>query len=131
LDEQALSGTSEITINRASENTWKIRDYGRGLRYEHLTQNENEEKLRNSSKVIGRFGVGLKDALATLSRRGVDVHIESQFGNIALRQTAKHGFEDVVTLHAAITPPSDTAFVGTEITLVGIPDGEVLKAKDF
>lgn len=131
LDEQALSSTKEITINRASEGNWKIRDYGRGLRYEHLTQNENEEKLQNSSKVIGRFGVGLKDALATFSRLGVDVHIRSRFGEIDLRQSAKHGFDDVITLHAAITPPSDAALAGTEITLIGIPGAEVIKAKDF
>jgi len=96
-----------------------------------LTQNENVEKLQNPSKVIGRFGVGFKDALATFSRRSVDVHIESRFGNIALQQSAKHGFEDVITLHAAITSPSDSSFEGTEITLVGIPDAEVIKAKDF
>jgi hypothetical protein len=131
LDEESLSGTQAISITRLSEGKWKIRDYGRGIRYEHLTQNENAEKLRNPSKVIGRFGVGLKDALATFSRRGVDVHIESRFGNIALRKSAKHGFEDVITLHAAITSASDTAFEGTEITLVGIPDAEVVKAKDF
>jgi hypothetical protein len=131
LDEQVLSGTGEITIERASENVWTIRDYGRGLRYEHLTQNESEEKLHNSSKVIGRFGVGLKDALATFSRRGVDVHIRSRFGNIELRKSAKHGFEDVVTLHAAITPASEPEFAGTEITLLGIADAEIGKAKDF
>lgn len=131
LDEQALSGTKDIAIRKVTDKTWKVRDYGRGLRYEHLTQNESEEKLRNASKVIGRFGVGLKDALATFSRHGVKVHIESKFGNIALRQSAKHGFEDIVTLHAAISPASDTDFEGTEFTLVGIPDSEVIKAKDF
>jgi len=131
LDEQALSSTKEITIAGVSERTWKIRDYGRGLRYEHLTQKENEEKLDNSAKVIGRFGVGLKDALATFSRRGVEVHIRSRFGNIALRRSAKHGFEDVITLHAEITPPLDPEFEGTEITLVGIPDADIAKAKDF
>jgi hypothetical protein len=131
LDEQVLSGTGEITIERGSENIWRIRDYGRGLRYEHLTQNESEEKLHSSSKVIGRFGVGLKDALATFSRRDVDVHIRSRFGNIELRKTAKHGFEDVITLHAAITPAAEAGFEGTEITLVGIPDAEIAKAKNF
>ena len=40
----AASGTSEIC--------------GRGLKYEHLTQNENQEKLKNPTKVIGKFGVG-------------------------------------------------------------------------
>jgi hypothetical protein len=131
LDEQALTGTEDVTITKSGNQRWKIRDYGRGLRYEHLTQNESDEKLRNSAKVIGRFGVGLKDALATFTRRGVDVHIESKFGCIALRQSPKHGFEDVVTLHAEIAPPSDPAFKGTEITLTGIADTEVSKAKDF
>jgi hypothetical protein len=131
LDEQGLTSTKDITITKSGNRTWKIRDYGRGLRYEHLTQNECDEKLRNSTKVIGRFGVGLKDALATFSRRGVEVRIESKFGNIALRQSPKHGFEDVVTLHAVITPPPNSTFEGTEITLVGISDSDINKAKDF
>jgi len=131
LDERALSATKDIRINHDAESAWTIRDYGRGLRYEHLTQNENQEKLKNPSKVIGRFGVGLKDALATFSRRGIDVHIQSRFGNIALRQSAKHGFEDVITLHAAVTAAPDPSFEGTEIKLIGIPDSEVAKAKDF
>src|SRR5438445_12530225 len=79
LDERALSDTQDISVIRVAEGKWKIRDYGRGIRYEHLTQNENVEKLQNPSKVIGRFGVGLKDALATFNRRGVDVHIKSRF----------------------------------------------------
>src|SRR3989442_6144348 len=70
LDEQALTSSAEITIDKDSKGVWHVRDYGRGLRYEHLTQNENKEKLRNEKKVVGKFGVGLKDALATLHRRG-------------------------------------------------------------
>jgi len=131
LNEQALSGTKDISIVRACEKQWVIRDYGRGIRYGHLTQNEDAEKLQNSSKVIGRFGVGLKDALATFNRRGVDVHIKSRFGEISLLQSAKHGFEDVITLHAAIAPASAPGFHGTEVTLTGIPDSEVAKAKGF
>lgn len=45
LDEQLLTGTQEIAIYQASDNWWHVRDYGRGLNYHHLTQNENEEKL--------------------------------------------------------------------------------------
>ena len=40
LDEQALTGTSEPEIFQDGEGRWHIRDWGRGLRYEHLTQNE-------------------------------------------------------------------------------------------
>jgi hypothetical protein len=131
LDEQALSGTEDVSIRRTSEKAWTIRDYGRGIRYEHLTQNESVEKLKNSSKVIGRFGVGLKDALATFNRRGIGVHIKSRFGEISIRQNSKHGFDDVITLHAAIAPGADLGFEGTEVTLTGIADAEVAKAKDF
>jgi hypothetical protein len=50
LDEQPLSSTTEIAIEGVSESTWKIRDYGRGLRHEHLIQKENGGKLDNSGK---------------------------------------------------------------------------------
>jgi DNA gyrase/topoisomerase IV subunit B len=66
FDEQVLTNTKQVEITKDKKAAWRIRDYGRGLKYEHLTQNENAEKLRNASKVMGKFGVGLKDALATL-----------------------------------------------------------------
>src|SRR6185312_12390556 len=71
LDEQALTDTRDVEIAKDAQGRWHIRDYGRGLKYDHLTQNENGEKLKNAEKVVGKFGVGLKDALATLHRRGV------------------------------------------------------------
>ena len=40
------------------------------LRYEHFTQNENPEKLKAVGRVISKFGVGLKDAMATIDRSG-------------------------------------------------------------
>src|ERR1700691_502594 len=112
LDEQALTGTNEVKISKDLKGVWHIQDFGRGLRYEHLTQNENQEKLKNPTKLIGKFGVGLKDALATLNRRKVDVLIRSKFGDITLGQTPKHGFPDVVTLHAVVNAPSDPEMVG-------------------
>ena len=131
LDEEALTDSREVTLTQDGERAWTIRDHGRGLRYENLTQNENEEKLRHPGKVIGKFGVGLKDALATLNRRGVQVHIRSQHCEIALSQMSKHGFSDVVTLHAAISPGADADFVGTEVHLVGVTHDEMEAAKDF
>jgi hypothetical protein len=71
LDEQALTGTQEPQIFQDAEGRWHVRDWGRGLRYEHLTQNENKEKLTQPDKVVGKFGVGLKDALATFDRHKV------------------------------------------------------------
>src|ERR1700735_5485099 len=73
LDEQVLSRKQDVSIATDASGDWHIRDYGRGLRYEYLTQNENPEKRKNAGKVIGKFGVGLKDALATLNRRKASV----------------------------------------------------------
>ena len=43
LDEQLLTDSKDIEI-RKKGNDWTIRDFGRGIMYEHLTQKENEEK---------------------------------------------------------------------------------------
>ena len=129
LDEEVLTRTSDIEICKEAGGAWTIRDFGRGLRYEHFTQNENPEKLKNVGRVIGKFGVGLKDALATLDRNGISVEIESAHGIITLTQRGKHGFGDVVTLHAAIAPARDREFVGTAVRLMGLPDRDLEKAK--
>jgi hypothetical protein len=130
IDEQILTQTKEIDIFKDARDHWHIRDYGRGLKHEHLTQKENEEKLGNSH-MIGKFGIGLKDALATFDRNRVNVLIESKYGKITLGKSQKHGFEDIITLHAYISPPSDTDFVGTEFILKGIKDDDILKAKNL
>lgn len=130
LDEAALTGTPDPTITRERGDTWHVRDFGRGLRYEHLTQKENREKLRRSD-LVGKFGVGLKDALATFDRRGIGVVIASRHHRMTLKRTAKHGFADLRTLHVTINPPSDTRLVGTDIALSGVSDDDVAQAKGF
>ena len=67
IDEQLLTKTKEVDIFK-NNGSWIIRDFGRGIKHTHLTQNENQEKLTNPS-VIGKFGIGLKDALATFDRK--------------------------------------------------------------
>jgi hypothetical protein len=129
LDEAALTATSEPEIDKDPTGRWHIRDFGRGLRYEHLTQNENTEKLDNPDKVVGKFGVGLKDALATFDRHDVDVRIRSRFGDITTAKQHKHGFDDITTLHAVIGDPSDSELVGTDVQLDGVKDDDVEAAK--
>src|SRR5260370_10076504 len=131
LDEQVLSHTQDITIGTDRSGNWHIRDFGRGLRYEDLTQNENLEKLNNAGKVIGKFGVGLKDALATLNRRGILARIVSAHCEISLTEAPKHDFEDVVTLQAAIRPSSSPDMVGTDFELQGVSAADINAAKDF
>src|SRR6202451_55009 len=124
LDEQALTGTREPQIFQDSGGRWHSRDWGRGVRYEHLTQNENTEKLPPPDQVVGKFGVGLKDALATFDRHRVTVVIRSRYGDITTAKQAKHGFTDIRTLHALITEPTDPGFTGTEFILHGDALGE-------
>jgi len=130
LDEQALSGTAQPQIVKRRDG-WHITDSGRGLRYQHLTQNENPEKRRRSDLVVGKFGVGLKDALATFDRRGIEVRIRSPHGDITLQRAAKSNFADVKTLHAAITPPSEPRRRGTDFTLGGLSDADMAAARDY
>lgn len=130
IDEQLLTETRDIEIFKESKGKWHIRDYGRGLKYGHLTQKEDDEKLSNPH-VIGKFGIGLKDAFATFNRKGVKVSVKSKHGDITLAKSQKHYFEDIITLHAYVSPPSDPNFVGTEFVLDGVTDEDIEKAKDL
>ncbi len=130
LDEQVLSGTPEIEITKDEQGDWHILDHGRGLRIEHFTQKENPEKLNATSGVIGKFGVGLKDALATFHRRGVGVLIRSPFGTFRLKQEHKHGFSDIVTLHVEYDDTPNEMH-GTEFVLHGVTDSDMAKARSL
>jgi hypothetical protein len=130
LDEHAIVGGEEPEINQIGPDTWAIMDHGRGLRYEHLTQKENQEK-RNHPEVIGQFGMGLKDALAVFHRRGVTVEIHSRHGDITTEMRPKEGFADVITLHAAVRPSSHPNYAGTVVVLTGVSVEQVEAAKRF
>lgn len=130
LDEQVLTDTKAICIRQTEDECWHIIDHGRGLNYHHLTQNENEEKLAND-KLIGRFGVGLKDALATLYRHGIKVKIMSKYGIITLKEASKSGFDDIVTLHAEIIPSHNSNMIGTDFCLLGCNSNDIEKAKSL
>ncbi len=128
VDEQILSGTAPISVSKNQEGEWLIRDYGRGLSYEHLIQSENPEKL-TSKNTIGKFGVGLKDALATFWRHDIPIVICSKYGDITLERTSKHAFEEVLTLHACVDSPSQPGMAGTEIRIASCPDSEIEAAQ--
>jgi hypothetical protein len=129
LDEQALTETDEVEIYEDEQGRWHIRDYGRGLKHEHLTQSEDEEKLNSPDKVIGKFGVGLKDALATFHRNDVDVTIHSEHETITIEKAPKENFENIETLHGIIRPPQKD-IQGTDVVLDGVSRGEIEEAKN-
>lgn len=131
LDEAALTGTRKPDIYADREGCWHIRDWGRGIQYGHLTQEESTEKLEHPTLVIGKFGVGLKDALATLERHDVIPVITSRHAAITIGRLTKHGFSDIETLHAMIAPSPDPQMVGTDITLRGVTAEDVSEAQAF
>jgi len=70
LDEQALTGTAEPAIFKDEDPRWHVADNGRGLRYEHLTQQEDAEKRKHAA-VIGRpLTSGLTGSRLILEPRG-------------------------------------------------------------
>jgi hypothetical protein len=127
LDEQLLTATADIEITEDGAGGCCVRDFGRGIAIEHFTLNENQEKLTAPAGVIGKFGVGLKDALATLHRRGVAVTMRSRHGVFRLREAQKHNFEDITTLHVEWEPGPE--MVGTEVHLTGVGPDDVSRAK--
>lgn len=127
LDEQLLSETRPPEIARARDG-WHVRDFGRGIEIRHFTQNENPEKLAAPAGVIGKFGVGLKDALATFHRHGVDVRLRSRHGTFRLVTAEKRGFSGITTLHVAYEPqPVDIE--GTEVVMRGVSASDIEAAK--
>ena len=130
LDEQALTGSAAPEISESVEGVCRIRDFGRGVAYQHLTQKENPEKIKHPG-VIGQFGIGLKDALAVCERRKVHVLIRSRHGDITTAQLPKSGFSDVVTLHGLVAPASDPDMIGTEVLITGVGAKDIETAKAF
>lgn len=130
IDEQMLSNTKGIEIFKDELNNWHIRDYGRGLQRKHLTQKENEEKTK-SKNLIGKFGIGLKDAIATFERHNIDIEINSKYEKIKVEKRCKSGFNDITTLHAILDNPINEQMEGTDFVLSNIKDLEIAKAKEL
>lgn len=130
LDEQTITNSQPIKIFFDEEKKLHIKDFGRGIRYEHLTQNENEEKLKHPN-LIGKFGVGLKDALATFDRKEIKVLIKSKHNDIILGRSEKNDFHDIITLHAYIMKASDPKMDGTEFIITGCKEEDLYKAKEL
>ena len=127
IDEQALTGTRDVEIQMDGGKI-TVRDFGRGIRYEYLTQNENTEKISSEKQIVGKFGVGLKDALATFDRHGICIMIRSRHGDITISKSSKHEFDDIITLHAVVSPASNPGMPGTVVVLTGCTGPDLEKA---
>lgn len=101
LDEHELTKCKEDVKIEYSQNDGilEITDFGRGIKPEHFVQNESSEKNIDSVNIIGKFGIGLKDAIATLHRNNCEMIIISTFGKFTFKKAAKQDFNDIKTLH--------------------------------
>ncbi|MEK9136442.1 MAG: ATP-binding protein, partial [Bacteroidota bacterium] len=88
----------------------------------------DKEKLGSGLPIIGKFGVGLKDALATFHRNGVEVVIRSNHGTFTLKQVSKHGFDNIITLHVEFDD-APVPIQGTDFVLTGVSDAEMAGAR--
>lgn len=127
LDETILTKSAPVNIVKDKQGLWHIRDFGRGLNYQHFSQNESGEK-NSAEGIIGKFGVGLKDALAVFYRHNIGLDIKSKYGFFCTEMHKKEGFKDIETLHVSVSESDDCNFVGTEFIL-SISDEDMSKAK--
>jgi len=131
LDEQLISNTDEIEIfEDENGNGWHIRDFGRGIEIEHFTQNENPEKFEGPPGIIGKFGVGMKDALATLHRHEIHPKIMSAHGTYTITMHQKEGFDEIETLHVMFDDNGND-LEGTDFFLEGTTEEQIDAAKDL
>jgi len=78
FDETKLQKSKDIEITYdESESEMIIRDFGRGIEIKNFVQNENDEKLSNDG-MIGRFGIGLKDAISVLFRNKIEIKFKTK-----------------------------------------------------
>lgn len=134
LDEHVLRklDTKDVLID-LKDKCLTIKDQGYGITKYHFVQDENAEKLSNFKNlhIIGHFGVGLKDAVAVLTREGRALEIKSKHGRYTFEYKHKHGHEDVITLHVVIHSDVPRDFVGTEITVQPFTKEELKQTKDL
>lgn len=91
----------------------EIRDVGRGLdKSSFAIGRHGEGAADNTQKRFGRFGLGLKDAIAVLVRFGFQITIHSQVSDFEF--FVRSGGLAVSTIWARVLPPTEqqgTAFI--------------------
>jgi DNA topoisomerase VI subunit B len=121
LDEQILTQTSAVRIVLTASGKIVIQDYGRGIMPQHLTLSESSEK-RRCSKMIGQFGIGLKDAIATLYHNNYTTTIISAHGYYTFEKRPKHNFNNICTLHAIIDEADGNYCASGTTIIIGTGD---------
>lgn len=129
LDEATETKTKLPTLQWDND-VVTIQDSGRGLKTEHFQQDINPFK-QNNHAFIGKFGVGLKDALAVLYNNEQDITLESKYLYAdKLELTTKQNFEEK-SIHVAIQAPRNKKLVGTLIKVSPITQGQYREVRSY
>ncbi|MBC8060593.1 MAG: ATP-binding protein [Clostridiaceae bacterium] len=112
LDEQ---NDGKIEVIEKSEDEYIIRDFGSGLKIENFIMMGSNKATKNS--VIGKFGVGLKDALGVLDNNGIEVKIKTAKCSFELHMKEKSKTTKIKTLHVYVYENNEKDFKGTEFSL--------------
>lgn len=115
-----------VSIEVVHSNEIIIHDQGPGIMRQHL----RFSRTNHQSNETGRFGIGLKDALAIIVNNGGNIKIESKHLLVnKLVRRAKEGYQEE-TYHASIVK-HDPEMIGTRITVTAIGSEVALEeAKD-
>ncbi|MGL4769242.1 MAG: hypothetical protein ACRCW6_03380 [Mycoplasmoidaceae bacterium] len=99
IDEHKIRNISDFPIINFHNGIIEIIDKGNGIKKEHFIQNENKEKTERND-LIGKFGIGLKDAIATFNRKNVKLRILSNNFEYSPIMMQKFGAEEgIKTIH--------------------------------
>ncbi|MGL5630447.1 MAG: ATP-binding protein [Mycoplasmoidaceae bacterium] len=129
IDEHKIRKISNIPIINFNDNIIEIIDQGNGIKKEHFIQNENKEKTERND-LIGKFGIGLKDAIATFNRKNIKLRILSNNFEYSPIMMQKFGAEEgTKTIHIECLENKDLT-IGTRFIIQNINYYDLEKAKN-
>lgn len=118
LDEKQQIGANVAVGFDHNKGLGYIRDTGRGISRDAFIQQETK-----TGDTIGNFGVGMKDAMTVLDRKGIAVALYSR-GSV-VRLVFREG------TYKAVIKPSTYRSAGTLYTLQGVTPQEMQEAKSY
>ncbi|NFO90830.1 hypothetical protein FDC66_06535 [Clostridium botulinum] len=117
-----------IDIEKLSDKKWSIRNEGSEIKPEHFIIKEGEKSKKKGK--IGKFGIGLKDAIGVLMSKGIRVTIiTSEYEYIAEYQKKINLIkEECLFIKIA---KSKSKWIGTQIILDNCCDNFINEAKSY
>jgi hypothetical protein len=130
FDEHTMNNIDKQIEIFKKNKEWIIRDFGTGIREKHFKIEINKNKIQRYD-VAGMFGFGLKDAIAILNNKKIEITIVTKKYVFKPMIKCKTGIDEK-TLHIEVTKNKTIELeenVGTEFRFLKLKDCYVEKAK--